>query len=81
MKTQRQYDYNAVLEWIKTYKAAHDGNWPGYERIMAACGISSKSVVSHILDALEKERKLYRDMDDNWCVVRGEWSYVPPIAA
>jgi SOS-response transcriptional repressor LexA len=43
-----------VLNYIIRYKSEHDGNSPSLRQIMAACKVSSTSVMVNILQRLER---------------------------
>lgn len=74
----RVYDYNKVLRWIVEFKIEYKGASPTLVEIMEGCEVSSKSVVSYIIDALEQEGSLTRrKFNRNFLHLSGE-SYSPP---
>ena len=54
------YRHKAVLAYIESYTAEHDGLCPDYRGIAAAAGLRSISYVGAILDGLEKAGKIRR---------------------
>lgn len=48
----RKHSRQAVFDFIVSYKRANDGNSPSLREIMAACGITSTSLMQFILDNL-----------------------------
>jgi SOS-response transcriptional repressor LexA len=66
----------AVLAFIVAYKSAHDGNSPSVREIGEAVGISSSSVVTHILGNLERAGAITRTGEAARAIVvtGGQWS-------
>jgi len=64
-----------VLEFIKTYKADHDGVAPTIREIQEGCDISSTSVTSYHLDKLEVAGRIRRPFIASRSieVVGGRW--------
>lgn len=54
---QQVYDRTTVFQFLVDYILAHCGP-PSYRQIGEACGISSSSMVRHVLDDLEAEGKI-----------------------
>lgn len=79
-RPMRRYDYAAIYRWLVAYKIQHDGNSPAYSDIMAAFGISSRSVVNAILGVMERggyiERTRGARRSRNIEIVGATW--VPP---
>ena len=64
---------NDVYRFIIRYKIAHQGNSPSFEEIMEGCQISSKSVVSDILESLQDAGLLKQDGVKNIEIKNGKW--------
>lgn len=73
-----------VMEFILTYKEAHDGNSPTVREIAAGYGIPSTSNVVWWLRRLEAEGWLRVEETGTSrrriMVVGGKWLYVPGVA-
>lgn len=54
----------AIYDFIVAFKAAHNGNSPTYQEIMDECELPTKSVVSHYLNALEKDGVIKREWSE-----------------
>ena len=67
----------AVFAFLVKYKREHNGNAPGRRSIMAACGITSTSVVSYHLSQLEKmgRVRMAKGASHGIEVVGGEWTF------
>lgn len=53
-----KYDVGELLAYIVGYKRGHDGLSPTIREMQAACGISSTSVTTWLLDKLEGQGKV-----------------------
>ncbi len=75
-----RYKLDDVLAYIVEYKEANDGLSPTSQEMMAALGISSASVVSSLLERLEKKGlvKMHRvgKKSRGIKVVGGQWRWV-----
>jgi SOS-response transcriptional repressor LexA len=73
-----RHDRQAIFQYIVQVKRNRDGNSPSMREIMEACGITSSSVMSHILDLLEKEGRIRRrrfGRSRSIEVVGGKWEF------
>ena len=81
-RRHRVHDLRKVLRFIVDFKREHDGNSPTLREIGAGCGISSTSVVVHLLKRLEKIGKIEISGDNearSIVVVGGKWTFEPAI--
>lgn len=69
-----------IMEFLVSYKIAHDGNSPNCREIMEACGLSSTSVVNYHLDILEQSGSILRTrgMSRHIMIQGGRWTYEEP---
>ena len=77
MKRQT-YSLESILNYIVTYKRAHDGNSPAIHDIRTALNISSASVVWNALEALVRSGaiRIGEGQSRMIYVVGGKWEYV-----
>lgn len=70
------YDRDEIFDWIVAFKTAHDGNSPTLAELMQQFQISSKSVVTYILNNLEDAGLIRRTgyKARLICVSGGRWS-------
>jgi hypothetical protein len=74
------HDLDFIFRFIVNYKREHDGNAPSYDEIMAACEISSKSMMSYYLNKLAKEGRIKfgaKNSNRTIQVVGGHWTWQP----
>lgn len=77
MTRSRKINYDNIYNYIVSYKQCHCGDSPGFRDIALECDISSTSVVSYILDALEQEGRIKLNSDARSIeVCGGRW--IPP---
>jgi SOS-response transcriptional repressor LexA len=75
-----KHDRKKVLEYIISYKIAHDGNSPSLRQMMAACRVTSTSNMSYILADLEKTGQIVVNPGSRGIeVIGGRWSYTPEV--
>ncbi len=63
-----------VLDYIIEYKTGHDGLSPSYRQIMAACNLSSTSVVGYNLARLRDDGRIKINGTRGIAVVGGRWA-------
>ena len=74
----RAHDYNHVYDCIVEYKCSHDGNSPTIREIADICNITSTSVITYMLQALQFEGKIEvaPSKTRSIKVIGGQW--IPP---
>lgn len=73
------HDPDKVYRFILHYKQCNDGAPPTYREIMAACNISSSSVVKYILQRLVLSQKITLTGSDRNTIIKvvgAQW--IPP---
>jgi SOS-response transcriptional repressor LexA len=69
-----------LLKFICEYKRAHDGNSPTMREMMAACRISSTSMVDYYLRRLENGGHIRRGGKGKSAAIEvmgGRWLFIP----
>lgn len=74
----RRHNLKQIFDFIVRHKVDHDGNSPNFDEIASSCGISSRSVVSYNLRALENLgliRLVHSKRARSIEVVNGQWTF------